>query len=143
MNALEDWMDRQMNPYRWFKGAQDVWNDVTSSSSYSDYVSKANGRTNGWFSTVMGAIPVASGIHNALLGRDSANDILANTGQSWSDVLGYNTRNLTGGTSASIGSAVGQGQKIADGVHDLYEFYTGEKALRKSFDANIIAGMYR
>lgn len=103
-----------------------IWDDATSSGSYSEYVSKANERTNGWYSTIAGALPIAGNIHNAILGRDRANDYLSNTGYSWSDIPGYMSSLLTGGVSNQIGDAARSVSKILDGKNDLYEFYAGE-----------------
>lgn len=114
------------NPAQTVNNLRTVWNDATSSSSYSDYVRRANGRTNGWYGTIAGALPIAGGIHNAILNRDRTNDILNNTGRSWWDVLGYNSSALTGGSSAGLRDAVGTGIKMARGTHSLYEFYAGE-----------------
>lgn len=125
-DKVGDAVDQIYNPYRTVERIRDIWNDATSSSSYSDYVSKANERTNGWYSTIAGAIPVASNFHNALLGRDRAIDYLDNTGYSWIDIPGYNAAMLTGGTSSNIGQGVNTAMKIADGKNDLYEYYAGE-----------------
>lgn len=114
--------------FKWlWDTSKDVWNDATSSNSYSDYVNKANERTNGWYGTLAGSIPVAGGLHRAILERDRVNDMLKNSGQSWGDVIGYNSLNALSGASSGLSSSARDGMKIADGVHDLYEFYTGEK----------------
>lgn len=141
-NAISDFLDRAYNPATLVKNVRNVWNDITSSGSYSDYVSKANERTDGWYSTIAGAIPFASGVHNAILNRDRINDVLANTGKSWGDILGYNTFNATSGSSGGLQSALNSGRKIVDGVHDLYEFYAGEKASNERMNENIIKNMY-
>lgn len=119
------------NGYNDFKGKLDAhnerWQNVTSgNSNYSDFVSKANEATNGWYSTIAGATPILSGVHNAVLGRDSALDYLNNTGFSWSDLPGYQSSRLTGGTSSGMSSIAGDVHKIADGVHDLGQFYSGD-----------------
>lgn len=125
-DKVGDAVDQIYNPYRTVERVRDIWNDATSSSSYSDYVSKANERTNGWYSTIAGAIPIASGFHSALLGRDRAIDYLDNTGYSWSDIPGYMSSLLTGGSSAGLSNSVATMTKIADGEHDLYKFYSGD-----------------
>lgn len=105
--------------------AKAVWDDATSSGSYSDYVSKANERTNGWYGTVANSVPIVNNVHNALLGRDSALDYLNNSGLSWSDLPGYQSSRLTNGTSNAISDAAHTIGKIMDGKNDLYEFYAG------------------
>ena len=117
---------------KWNRSVADTFND---NRSYSDFVSKANEGTNGWYSTLAGAAPVLSGIHNAILGRDSSLDYLANTGLSWSDIPGYNASRLTGGSSAGISHVLGQIGKIEDGKHDLGEFYSGDRDLHNVFDS--------
>lgn len=92
-------------------------------NSYSDFVTSANELTDGWYGTIADALPVAGNVHRAVLGRDRTNDILDNTGKSWSDVIGYNSGALTGGTSAPLAGVTG---KIEDGKNDLFEFYTGQ-----------------
>lgn len=132
------------NGYNDFKGKLDAhndrWQQVTSgNSNYSDFVSKANEATNGWYSTISGATPIVSGVHNALLGRDSALDYLNNTGLSWSDLPGYQSSRLTAGASAGINDIGRDFGKIADGVNDLHKFYSGENpSPRKPVDPNSI-----
>lgn len=92
--------------------------------SYSDFVGLTNEYTDGWYGTIADALPLAGNVHRALLNRDRTNDTLNNTGQSWSDVIGYNSGALTGGTSAPLAGMKG---KIEDGKNDLFEFYTGQK----------------
>lgn len=98
-------------------------------SSYSDFVSKANQNTDGWFSAIAGGLPIVSGLHNSILGRDSAADYLRNTGYSWSDIPGYNAARLTGQTSAGISQTLGGVTKIAAGIHDLGQFYSGDPSV--------------
>lgn len=104
--------------------AKDFWDSPALGrwNSYSDFVASANELTDGWYGTVADALPVAGNIHRAVLGRDRTVDTLNNTGRSWSDVLGYNAGNTTGGTSAPLAGLKG---KIEDGANDLFEFYAG------------------
>lgn len=113
-----DWSEKHTERFHDFN------NRLADVGSYSDFVGLANEFTDGWYGTVADAIPFASNLHRAVLNRDRVDDILDNTGKSWSDVIGYNSNALTGGTSASLAGLKG---KIEDGKHDLFEFYTGEK----------------
>lgn len=111
---------------RGVEAAKDLWNNATSSNSYSDFVSKTNENTDGWYSAIAGGIPFVNNLHNAILSRDRSRDYLNNTGLSWKDIPGYNAAMLTGGVSSAISGAASTAMRIADGKHDLYEFYSGE-----------------
>lgn len=114
---------RNYTPAGWLSTAV---KNASSSGSYSDFVSKSNEATDGWYSVAANSIPVLRGIHNSILGRDSAVDYLSNTGLSWSDIPGYNASRLTGGTSSGVTSLAGDVHKIADGINDLGAFYVGD-----------------
>lgn len=103
--------------------------NAAHSSDYSDFVAKSNEATDGWYSTIANSVPVVSGIHNAVLNRDSSLDYLNNNGLSWGDVPGYKSNSLTQGTSSGIGSAGRDVGKIAAGIHDLGEFYSGDPSV--------------
>lgn len=119
------WWD---DAFKWSNKHTERWHDFNNRladvGSYSDFVGLANEYTDGWYGTIADALPYASNLHRAVLGRDRTNDILDNTGQSWSDVIGYNSGALTGGSSAAMAGMKG---KIEDGKNDLFEFYTGQK----------------
>lgn len=130
------WFD---DAYNWYKAQEDRFNEFSGNfvnlNSYSDFVQQANGYTDGWYSTVASALPFVGNLHRAVLDRDRANDMLSNSGQSWWDVLGYNSSNITGGTSSALAGVNNKLlSKMEDGVNDLFEYYTGEQdALNKGF----------
>lgn len=113
---------RRFTPAGW---TYDIVRNASSSGSYSDFVTKSNQATDGWYGTVANAIPYVRDAHNAVLDRDRTLDVLNNTGRDWGDVLGYNSNGITAGTGSSLGNLT---TKIEDGVHDLFQFYSGEEA---------------
>lgn len=118
-----DWFDGHSKRFQSFADDVTGYGRGKGIGSYSDFVNIANKYTDGWYSTVAGSLPVAGSLHNSVLNRDRVNDMLSNSGQSWGDVLGYNSSGSVAGSSPALGNAVKQ--KIEDGTHDLYEFYTG------------------
>ena len=70
--------------------------------NYSDFVRNANVSTNGWYSTLANGLPFVKDLHNAVLGRDSAEDYLKNNNLTWGDMEGYNDIKLLGRSLASV-----------------------------------------
>lgn len=130
-DAYEEYVKPHVDRFQEFSD-----NFATSVNSYSDFVQQANGYTNGWYGTFASSLPFLGNIHRTVLDRDRTNDMLRNSGQSWWDVLGYNSSNLTSGASSALAGVNKKVlSKMEDGVHDLFEYYTGEQdSINKGFD---------
>lgn len=103
--------------------------------SYSDFTSRFNGYTDGWYSTLANGLPFISGMHNALLGRDSAKDYLDNNGLTWEDMKGYNDMKLLGRSASGVGSMAHQsGTYLGNIGNDLGKLYSGQRPARITFD---------
>lgn len=134
--VVTEWLDKVKDNYTDYakmigSGIQDTFDSVrdlaTGERNYSQVVSDANERTDGWFSTVANSIPLFNGIHNNLLGRDYAKDYLNNNGLSWSDVQGYNAPKILGQASSGISSLVGIGSRWLKNINnDLGKLYSSE-----------------
>lgn len=112
-------------------GVQDTFESVrdlaTGERDYSQVVSDANEKTDGWYSTVVNSVPVLNGVHNNLLGRDYAKDYLDNNGLSWKDAQGYNVSKILGQASSGISSLVGTGSRWLKNINnDLGKLYSSE-----------------
>lgn len=64
-------------------------------------------------------VPIAGNIIRGIQGVNRLEDLYNNTGRT-----AYYAGSGVSGAGA-LGSAVGQAAKIADGVHDLYQYYSG------------------
>lgn len=127
-SGFSDWWKAVAEPVgNYFsKGFSDMA-DLVSGGSYSDFVSSRNDATDGWYSTIMDAVPLVRNVHNALLGRDSAKDYMDNNGLSWKDFQGYNTAKVTSNISNNLGGAIATSSKYLKNVNtDLGKLYANE-----------------
>lgn len=111
---------------------ENLVNDIGSSSNYSDFVSKANERSSGWYSTIANGLPFVNNLHRAILGRDSAEDYLKNNGLSWGDMEGYNDIKLLGSASSNLSPVISQaGTYLQNIANDLGKLYSGQQGQSK------------
>lgn len=134
--VVMDWLNKAKDAYTDYadmigSGIQDTFESVrdlaTGERDYSQVVSDANEKTDGWYSTVVNSVPVLNGLHNNMLGRDFAKDYLNNNGLSWHDVQGYNASKILGQASSGVSSLVGTGSRWLKNINnDLGKLYTSE-----------------
>lgn len=102
--------------------------NMQGANNYSDFVRNANVSTNGWYSTLANGIWGVKDLHNAILGRDSAEDYLRNNGLTWADMEGYNDAKLLGRASSGIAGLTSQGNTWLNNINsDLGKLYSNQK----------------
>lgn len=122
--TFNDIKDAMQPVGEWFDNGVDLW---TGQQSYSDFTSRYNQLTKGLYSTFANGIPLLSNMHNALLGRDSAEDYLKNNGLDWKDMEGYNDYKLLGRTNSAINGLSNQiGSYLTNIGNDLGKLYSGQ-----------------
>lgn len=112
-------------------GIKDTYNSVkdlvTGERDYSQIVSDANEKTDGWYSTVVNSVPFVNGVHNSLLGRDYAKDYMKNNNLSWDDMQGYNVAKILGQASGGVSQLAGTGARWLKNMNnDLGKLYSSE-----------------
>lgn len=102
-----------------------ILSNMQGVNNYSDFVRNANVSTNGWYSTLANGLPFIKDLHNAVLGRDSAEDYLKNNGMDWGDMEGYNDVKLLGRSSSGVSGLTQSGATWLNNISsDLGKLYS-------------------
>lgn len=126
-SGFSDWAKGlwDSGPGDYVKGYVSDIGDLLNGGSYSDFARSRDDAMDGWYSTVMDAVPFVRNVHNALLKRDEASDYLDNNNLSWKDAQGYNIAKLTSGISSNLGGALATSSKYLTNIHnDLGKLYS-------------------
>lgn len=112
-------------------GIKDTYNSIkdlaTGERDYSQVVSDANEKTDGWYSTVVNSVPIVNGLHNNMLGRDYAKDYMNNNDLSWKDMQGYNANKILGQASGGVSQLASTGARWLKNINnDLGKLYSSE-----------------